>query len=80
VSIRYTERLTKASIELSLGSVGDAYDNALAESINGLYKTEVICRRASWRTVDEAELETLKWVDWYNNRHLLEPIINIPPA
>ena len=61
VSIRYTERLGKAGIEPSVGSVGDAYDNALAETINGLYKTEVIRRRASWRTIDEVELETLKW-------------------
>ena len=80
VSIRYTERLAKAGIEPSVGSVGDAYDNALAETINGLYKTEVIRRRASWRTTDEVELETLKWVDWFNHRRLLEPIGNIPPA
>ncbi len=80
VSIRYTERLAKAGIEPSVGSVGDAYDNALAETINGLYKTEVIRRRPSWRTIDEVELETLKWVDWFNNRRLLEPIGNIPPA
>ena len=80
VSIRYTERLAKAGIEPSVGSVGDAYDNALAETINGLYKTEVIRRRKSWRTMDEVEIETLKWVDWFNNRRLLEPIGNIPPA
>ena len=80
VSIRYTERLAKAGIEPSVGSVGDAYDNALAETINGLYKTEVIRRRKSWRTVDEVELETLKWVNWFNHRRLLEPIGNIPPA
>ena len=80
VSIRYTERLAKAGIEPSVGSVGDAYDNALAETINGLYKTEVIRRRKSWRTIDEVEMETLKWVDWFNNRRLLEPIGNIPPA
>ena len=80
VSIRYTERLAKAGIEPSVGSVGDAYDNALAETINGLYKTEVIRSRKSWRTIDEVEMETLKWVDWFNNRRLLEPIGNIPPA
>lgn len=80
VSIRYTERLGKAGIEPSVGSVGDAYDNALAETINGLYKTEVIRRRSSWKTMEEVELETLKWVDWFNNRRLLEPIGNIPPA
>jgi putative transposase len=67
VSIRYTERLAKAGIEPSVGSVGDAYDNAVAETINGLYKTEVIRRRASWRSIDEVELEALKWVDWFNN-------------
>ena len=80
VSIRYTERLGKAGIEPSVGSVGDAYDNALAETINGLYKTEVIWRRSSWKTMEEVELETIKWVDWFNNRRLLEPIGNIPPA
>lgn len=80
VSIRYTERLGKAGIEPSVGSVGDAYDNALAETINGLYKTEVIRRRRSWKTMEQVELETLKWVDWFNNRRLLEPIGNIPPA
>ena len=72
--------MAKAGIEPSVGSVGDAYDNALAETINGLYKTEVIRRRKSWRTMDEVELETLKWVDWFNNRRLVEPIRNIPPA
>lgn len=80
VSIRYTERLAKAGIEPSVGSVGDAYDNALAETINGLYKTEVIRRRRSWKTMDAVEIETLKWVDWFNHRRLLEPIGNIPPA
>jgi putative transposase len=72
--------LGKAGVEPSVGSVGDAYDNALAETINGLYKTEVIRRRGSWKTMEEAELETLKWVDWFNNRRLLEPIGKIPPA
>ena len=80
VSIRYSERLAKAGIEPSVGSAGDAYDNALAETINGLYKTEVIRRRSSWKTMEEVELETLKWVDWFNHRRLLEPIGNIPPA
>ncbi len=80
MSIRYTERLAKAGIEPSVGSVGDAYDNALAETINGLYKTEVIRRRSSWKTMEEVELETLKWVDWFNHRRLLEPTGNIPPA
>ena len=80
VSIRYTERLAAAGIEPSVGSVGDAYDNALAETINGLYKTEVIRRRSSWKTMEEVEMETLKWVDWFNHRRLLEPIGNIPPA
>ena len=80
VSIRYTERLATAGIEPSVGSVGDAYDNALAETINGLYKTEVIRRRSSWKTMEDVEMETLKWVDWFNHRRLLEPIGNIPPA
>ena len=70
----------KAGIEPSVGSVGDAYDNALAETINGLYKTEVIWRRSSWKTMEEVELETLKWVDWFNKRRLLKPIGNISPA
>ena len=80
VSIRYTERLTEAGLEPSVGSVGDPYDNALAETINGLYKAEVIHRRPSWRTREEVEWATLKWVNWFNNRRLLEPIGNIPPA
>ena len=79
VSIRYTERLAEAGIEPSVGSVGDSYDNALAETINGLYKAEVIHRKSSWRTIDDVEMATLKWVDWFNNRRLLEPIGNIPP-
>jgi len=80
VSIRYTERLADAGIEPSVGSVGDSYDNALAETINGLYKTEVIRRRGSWRSLETVEFATLDWVDWFNNRRLLEPIGNIPPA
>jgi putative transposase len=80
VSIRYTERLSEAGIEPSVGSVGDSYDNALAESINGLYKTEVIRRRGPWRSLEAVEFATLEWVDWFNNRRLLEPIGNVPPA
>jgi transposase InsO family protein len=80
VSIRYTERLAEAGIEPSVGSVGDSYDNALAETINGLYKAEVIHRRGPWRNVEAVEFATLIWVDWFNNRRLLEPIGNIPPA
>ena len=79
VSIRYTERLAEAGIEPSVGSVGDSYDNALAETINGLFKTEVIRRRGPWRNLEAVEFATLEWVDWYNNRRLLEPIGNIPP-
>jgi transposase InsO family protein len=79
-SIRYTERLATAGIERSVGSVGDSYDNALAETINGLYKTEVIRRRGPWRSVDDVEYATLVWVDWFNNRRLLEPLGYMPPA
>ena len=80
VGIRYTERLVEAGIEPSVGSVGDSYDNALAETINGLYKTEVIHQRGPWRNFEAVEIATLTWVDWFNNRRLLEPIGNIPPA
>jgi len=80
LSIRYTERLGEAGIEPSVGSVGDSYDNALAETINGLYKTEVIHPNGPWRNLDEVEFATLTWVDWFNERRLLEPIGNIPPA
>jgi putative transposase len=80
VSIRYTQRLADAGVEPSVGSVGDSYDNALAETINGLFKAEVIHRRASWRSIQDVELATLEWVDWFNNRRLLQPIGNIPPA
>jgi putative transposase len=80
VSIRYTERLAEAGIEPSVGSVGDSYDNALAETINGLYKAELIHRRGPWRSFEAVEFATLTWVDWFNNRRLLEPIGNIPPA
>jgi transposase InsO family protein len=80
VSIHYTERLAQAGIEPSVGSVGDSYDNALAGSINGLYKAEVIHRRGPWRSLEAVEFATLEWVDWFNYRRLLEPIGNIPPA
>jgi putative transposase len=90
---KYTERLAAAGLEpseLNLQSAAsemrepapglDPGDNALAETINGLYKTEVIRRRSSWKTIDDVEMQTLNWVDWFNNRRLLEPIGNIPPA
>lgn len=80
VSIRYTERLVEAGLEPSVGSVGDSYDNALTETINGLYKAEVIHRQSSWRCREDVEWATLKWVDGFNNRRLLEPIGNITPA
>lgn len=80
VSIRYTERLAEAGVEPSVGSVGDSYDNALAETVIGLFKTEVIHRRGPWRSFEAVEFATLEWVDWFNNRRLLEPIGNIPPA
>ena len=73
-------RLAEAGIEPSVGSVGDSYDNALAETINGLFKAEVIHRRGPWRSFDAVEYATLEWVDWFNHRRLLEPIGNIPPA
>lgn len=80
VSIRYTERLAEAGIEPSVGSRGDSYDNALAETINGLYKAELIHRRAPWKTKESVELATLHWVHWFNHQRLLEPIGYIPPA
>jgi len=80
VSIKYTERLAAVGIEPSVGSVGDSYHNALAETINGLYKAEVIHRRGPWRSFEAVEFATLEWVDWFNNRRLLAPIGNIPPA
>jgi putative transposase len=80
LSIRYTERLAEAGIEPSVGSVGDSYDNALAESVIGLYKTEVIRRRGPWKNLEDVEFATLEWIDWFNNRRLLEPIGNVPPA
>ena len=80
LSIRYTGRLGEAGIEPSVGSVDDSYDNALAETINGLFKAEVIHRRGPWRNFEAVEYATLEWVDWFNTRRLLEPIGNIPPA
>ena len=87
VSIKYTERLKAAGVEPSVGGVepsvggvGDSYDNALAETINGLYKAEVIWRRGPWRSFEQVEFATLEWVDWFNNRRLLEPIGKISPA
>jgi transposase InsO family protein len=80
VSIRYSERLAEAGIEPSVGSTGDSYDNALAETINGLYKAEIIHRRGPWKTREAVELATLEWVSWFNNHRLLEPIGYIPPA
>ena len=80
LSIRYSERLAEAGIESSVGSKGDSYDNAMAETINGLYKTEVIRKRGPWKSIEDVEYATLEWVDWFNHRRLLEPIGNIPPA
>jgi len=80
LSIRYTDRLTEAGFNASVGSVGDSYDNALAETINGLYKTEVIHKDGPWRGLEDVEKATLTWVDWFNNRRLLRPIGDCPPA
>ena len=80
VSIRYTERLAQAGVEPSVGSRGDSYDNALAETMNGLYKAELIHRRGPWKTRESVELATLQWVHWFNHIRLLEPIGYIPPA
>ncbi len=80
LALRYTERLAEAGVEPSVGSVGDSYDNALAETINGLYKAEMIHRRGPWRSFEAVEFATLEWVDWFNTRRLLEPIGNVPPA
>ena len=80
LSMRYTDRLAEAGIALSVGSRGDAYDNALAETVIGLFKTEVIRRQGPWRTLEAVEFATLAWVDWFNHRRLLEPIGYIPPA
>jgi putative transposase len=80
LSIRYTERLAEAGIEGSVGSVGDSYDNALAETVIGLFKTEVIWRRGPWRAFEDVEFAVLEWVDWFNNRRLLEPLGYLPPV
>ncbi len=80
LSMRYTERLADAGINPSVGSRGDSYDNALAESVIGLFKTEVIQRKGPWRHAEAVEFATLRWVDWFNNRRLLEPIGHVPPA
>ena len=80
VCTKYSERLAEAGIEPSVGSVGDSYDNALAETVNGLYKAEVIHRRGPWRSMEAVEFATLEWIDWFNNRRLLEPIGYVPPA
>jgi len=80
LSIKYSERLTAAGVEPSVGTTGDSYDNALAETIIGLFKTEVIYHRGPWRNIEAVEYATLEWVDWFNNRRLLEPIGNMPPA
>jgi len=80
LSIRYTERLAEAGIEPSVGSAGDSYDNALAESVIGLFKTEVIRRRGPWRQIEDVEFATLEWVSWFNGRRLLEPIGYLPPV
>ena len=80
LSIRYTERLAEAGAVTSVGSRGDSYDNALAETVIGLYKTELIRRRGPWKGLDQVEYATLEWVDWFNHRRLLEPIGHLPPA
>ncbi|GAA5013967.1 hypothetical protein GCM10025794_02410 [Massilia kyonggiensis] len=80
VSMKYSERLAEAGIEPSVGSKGDSYDNALAETINGLYKAELIHSRAPWKTREAVELATLEWVSWFNHHRLLEPLGYIPPA
>lgn len=80
LSIRYTERLVEAEMDASVGSVGDSYDNAMAETINGLYKTEVIRHKGPWKGIDEVEYATLTWIDWFNNRRLLRPIGDRSPA
>jgi putative transposase len=80
LAIRYTDRLAEAGAVTSVGSRGDSYDNALAETIIGLYKTELIRRRGPWKSIDEVEYATLEWIDWFNHRRLLEPIGHIPPA
>jgi transposase InsO family protein len=78
--MRYTDRLTEIGVEPSVGSIGDSYDNAMAESVIGLFKAEVIYARGPWRSLESVEYATLEWVDWFNNRRLLEPIGHVPPA
>jgi putative transposase len=80
LSIKYTERLAQADIDASVGTVGDSYDNAMAETINGLFKAEVIHRLGPWKSMAQVEWETLTWVDWYNNHRLFGPIGYLPPA
>ncbi len=80
LALRYTERLAAAGIEPSVGSVDDGSDNVQAETINGLFKAEVIHRRAPWRSFEAVEYATLEWIDWYNHRRLLAPIGDVPPA
>ena len=80
LAMNYTQRLAEANLVPSVGSVGDSYDNALAETINGLYKAEVIWRQRSWPSVSAVEMATLRWVDWFNNHRLFGPIGHIPPA
>jgi transposase InsO family protein len=80
VAIRYTQRLAQAGIEPSVGSVGDSYDNALAETILGLYKTELIHHRGPWRHLEQVEFANLEWVDWFDHRRLLEPLGYLPPV
>ena len=80
LAIRYTERLADAGIEPSVGSVGDSFDNALAETVIGLFKTEVIRRRGPWRGLEAVEFATLEWVHWFNHRRLFGPIGHVPPA
>ena len=80
MSIRYTESLAEAGIEASVGSVGNSYDNALAETVIGLFKAEVIHRRGPWRSFEAVEYANLEWVDWFNHGRLLEPIGNVPSA
>ena len=79
-SIRFSERLAEAGIQPSVGAVGSSYDNALAETINGLYKTELIKPRKPWRTIEDVELATAQWVDWFNHRRLYEYCGDVPPA
>ena len=80
LSIRYSDRLDEAGIEPSVGSRGDSYDNALAETVIGLYKTEVIRRRGPWRHAETVDFATLEWVDWFNHRRLLTSLGDVPPA